>query len=161
MMESSEIQERTSQRYLDNLGLTWGYLRGKKILDIGSGSSMFAKEAKKYGIEVISSDERRELDRPRETSNVISVAEHLPFKDESFDLVVSNNCVDWINLFGDASAVIKEAKRVLKPGGEFRFDSDRRLYRLTYRSLDPAIEFRQNRFTSHSPGFGYLVLKKD
>jgi arsenite methyltransferase len=42
--------------------------------------------------------------------------EHIPLPDSSVDVIISN-CV--INLSGDKDRVIKEAFRVLKPGGRF------------------------------------------
>ena len=42
--------------------------------------------------------------------------EHIPLPDNSVDVIISN-CV--INLSGDKDQVIKEAFRVLKPGGRF------------------------------------------
>jgi arsenite methyltransferase len=43
-------------------------------------------------------------------------AEKLPFKDSTFDLIVSNN---GINNVEDAEKVLSECSRVLKPGGQF------------------------------------------
>ena len=48
----------------------------------------------------------------------IEFLERAGIKDESVDLVISN-CV--INLSPDKASVIKEAYRVLKPGGEMYF----------------------------------------
>src|SRR5688572_12363181 len=42
--------------------------------------------------------------------------EHIPLPDDSVDVIISN-CV--INLSGDKSRVLREAYRVLKPGGRF------------------------------------------
>lgn len=47
-----------------------------------------------------------------------SDANNLPFKDESFDLIVSNVAYQWI---GDLSLAFKEVKRVLKENGGFYF----------------------------------------
>ncbi len=44
------------------------------------------------------------------------VIEEIPLADESVDVVISN-CV--INLSGDKAAVLREAARVLRPGGRF------------------------------------------
>lgn len=44
--------------------------------------------------------------------------EHLPFADNTFDLVYSSLSMQWCN---DLDAVLREAKRVLKPGGLFVF----------------------------------------
>lgn len=46
-------------------------------------------------------------------------AEDLPFEDSSFDLLVSSSSFQWM----DAEKVIKEAVRVLKPGGQFIFST--------------------------------------
>ncbi len=57
----------------------------------------------------------------------IEKLEELDFADESFDLIVSN-CV--INLTQDKAAVLKQAYRLLKPGGEMYFSdvyADRRV----------------------------------
>ena len=49
---------------------------------------------------------------------VFADIEHLPFVDNSFDLVYSSLSMQWCN---DLNAVLLEAKRVLKPGGLFVF----------------------------------------
>jgi ubiquinone/menaquinone biosynthesis C-methylase UbiE len=44
-------------------------------------------------------------------------AEHLPFEDESFDVVISNGVID---LIPDKDAVFGEIHRVLVPGGRMQ-----------------------------------------
>jgi len=46
--------------------------------------------------------------------------EHLPFADDTFDLVFSSLSMQWCN---DLNAALLEAKRVLKPGGLFVFST--------------------------------------
>jgi len=46
--------------------------------------------------------------------------EHLPFVDNTFDLVFSSLSMQWCN---DLNAALLEAKRVLKPGGLFVFST--------------------------------------
>jgi ubiquinone/menaquinone biosynthesis C-methylase UbiE len=44
-------------------------------------------------------------------------AEHLPFDDESFDIVISNGVID---LIPDKDGVFAELRRVLIPGGRLQ-----------------------------------------
>jgi arsenite methyltransferase len=44
-------------------------------------------------------------------------AEHLPFRDASFDVVISNGVID---LIPDKDAVFAEITRVLRPGGHIQ-----------------------------------------
>ena len=100
---------------------------GMKILDLGSGGGTDAFiSAKKvgdsgfvYGLDMTQEmiDIANESKAESGVTNVEFVKgflEELPFDDESFDYVLSN-CV--INLCTDKTQVLKEAYRVLKPGG--------------------------------------------
>jgi SAM-dependent methyltransferase len=46
------------------------------------------------------------------------IAEHLPFPDESFDVVLANSVLEHVT---DLAAALSEAHRVLRPGGMFWF----------------------------------------
>jgi SAM-dependent methyltransferase len=117
-----------------NLGLGCGnpialtsLKEGETVLDLGSGAGfdtfLAAQKVGKSG-KVIGVDMTPEMiKRARENahkgkySNVefrLGEIEHLPAKDNSVDIVISN-CV--INLSPDKEKVFKEAFRVLKPGG--------------------------------------------
>lgn len=102
-----------------------GVLRGKRLLDIGSGlgesSVYFALQGanvtaldispgmvettlrlgKRYGVEV---------------TGVVSIAEELNVPSESFDLVYIANAIHHVQ---DRSKMFSEIRRVLKPGGRF------------------------------------------
>jgi len=94
------------ERYLSHLGMTEEDIRGKFILDIGSGFPGFAHECINRGIaEVLSLDRsRRDFGLPEKylgskseffdiTPIVIAQAEGLPFSDDAFDLVIAHASV--------------------------------------------------------------------
>ncbi len=118
------------QRYLNNLGLDWGALQGGRVLDIGACTAGFAKEAKKYGVEVVSMDrDDRALDsfargRKRERGVPFAHADlfHLPFPDKSFDWILSNAVVHWaVENPHQMYNMFREVRRVASARGEFRF----------------------------------------
>ncbi|HYM22424.1 MAG TPA: arsenite methyltransferase [Vicinamibacterales bacterium] len=102
---------------------------GETVLDLGSGGGidvlLSAKRVgptgKAYGLDM--TDEMlalaRENQRKAGVSNVEFLKgeiEHIPLPDNSVDVIISN-CV--INLSADKDQVLREAFRVLKPGGRF------------------------------------------
>jgi arsenite methyltransferase len=102
---------------------------GEVVLDLGSGGGidvlLSAKRVgptgKAYGLDM--TDEMLALaNENRRKAGIENVEflkgeiEHIPLPDESVDVVISN-CV--INLSADKDAVLREAFRVLKPGGRF------------------------------------------
>ena len=102
---------------------------GETVLDLGSGGGIdvllsagrVGPAGKVYGLDM--TDEMlalaRENQRKAGATNVEflkGAIEAVPLPDCSVDVVISN-CV--INLSGDKDAVLREAFRVLKPGGRF------------------------------------------
>jgi SAM-dependent methyltransferase len=102
---------------------------GEVVLDLGSGGGidvlLSAKRVgltgKAYGLDM--TDEMLTLaNENKEKSGITNVEflkgeiENIPLPDNSVDVVISN-CV--INLSSDKGRVLKEAFRVLKPGGRF------------------------------------------
>ncbi len=102
---------------------------GQVVLDLGSGAGLDVLLTAKrvspgghaFGVDM--TDEMLELaNRNKERSSVTNATflkgtiENVPLPDASVDVVISN-CV--INLAEDKGAVIKEAFRVLRPGGRF------------------------------------------
>src|SRR5438128_5908054 len=102
---------------------------GQIVLDLGSGAGLdvllsarrVSPGGHAYGVDM--TDEMLELaNRNKESSSVTNATflkgtiENVPLPDASVDVVISN-CV--INLAEDKGAVIKEAFRVLRPGGRF------------------------------------------
>ena len=102
---------------------------GQTVLDLGSGGGIdvllsatrVGPTGKAYGLDM--TDEMlalaRENQRQAGATNVEflkGTIEAIPLPDNSVDVVISN-CV--INLSSDKDAVLREAFRVLKPGGRF------------------------------------------
>jgi arsenite methyltransferase len=102
---------------------------GESVLDLGSGGGIdvllsarrVGSTGKAYGLDM--TDEMlalaRENQRKAGVKNVEFLKgeiEHIPLPDNSVDVVISN-CV--INLSADKDQVLREAFRVLKPGGRF------------------------------------------
>jgi SAM-dependent methyltransferase len=102
---------------------------GETVLDLGSGGGIdvllsarrVGPAGKAYGLDM--TDEMlglaRENQRKAGVGNVEFLKgeiEHIPLPDDSVDVVISN-CV--INLSADKDRVLREAFRVLKPGGRF------------------------------------------
>ena len=102
---------------------------GEIVLDLGSGGGidvlLSAKRVgptgKAYGLDM--TDEMLALaNENKRKAGITNVEflkgeiEHIPLPDASVDVIISN-CV--INLSADKDAVIREAFRVLKPGGRF------------------------------------------
>src|SRR3954452_1345681 len=102
---------------------------GETVLDLGSGGGIdvllsarrVGPTGKAYGLDM--TDDMlalaRENQRKAGVTNVEFLKgeiEHIPLPDNSVDVIISN-CV--INLSGDKDQVLREAFRVLKPGGRF------------------------------------------
>jgi SAM-dependent methyltransferase len=102
---------------------------GETVLDLGSGGGIdvllsarrVGPAGKAYGLDM--TDEMLALARENQRKAGVENAEFLkgeieniPLPDHSVDVIISN-CV--INLSGDKDRVVREAFRVLKPGGRF------------------------------------------
>jgi arsenite methyltransferase len=102
---------------------------GETVLDLGSGGGIdvllsarrVGPTGKAYGLDM--TDEMLALAHEnQQKAGVTNVEflkgeiEHIPLPDNSVDVIISN-CV--INLSGDKDQVLREALRVLKPGGRF------------------------------------------
>ncbi|MCC5905507.1 MAG: methyltransferase domain-containing protein [Balneolaceae bacterium] len=104
--------------------------KDSRVIDLGSGYGGSARYlANRFGCRVVAfnlseveNERARELNREQELDELIEVVdgnfEELPYKNEQFDLVWSQ---DAFLHSPDREQVLKEASRVLKPGGDFIF----------------------------------------
>ena len=102
---------------------------GETVLDLGSGGGIdvllsarrVGPSGRAFGLDMtdemlaVAEDNRRKSGLENVTF-LKGEIEHIPLPDNSVDVIISN-CV--INLSGDKDRVLREAFRVLKPGGRF------------------------------------------
>ena len=102
---------------------------GETVLDLGSGGGIdvllsarrVGPTGKAYGLDMTDemlavAEENKRKSGLENVEFLKGEIEHIPLPDNSVDVIISN-CV--INLSGDKDRVIREAFRVLKPGGRF------------------------------------------
>lgn len=120
--------EEVFQTYIEDLRLAPEDFN-KRILDVGAGTAQFAKWAKEHGV----SNEIYSLESVKENliekdKSIIARAETMPFKNESFDLVISNCAIPNVYIGEESAEAIKENVkhslsemiRVVRRGGEIR-----------------------------------------
>lgn len=83
------------------------------VLDIGAGTGV----AKKYFKNIILLDPSKEMLKKAKGKKVVAKAEKLPFKDKTFDAVISVTSLHHTNI----KKAIKEIKRVSKPNTKYAF----------------------------------------
>lgn len=92
------------------------------ILDLGAGTGVVAKYILKRceeGCRIVALDICKDmLDQINETKieTICSGVEELPFEDGSFDVVVSRQCLHYVE---EVEKVLTEVQRILKPNGVF------------------------------------------
>jgi len=113
----------------------FGTLDGLRVLDVGCGGGLLSEELAGLGCVVTGIDPSREsLEAARAhaaegglaVEYVPGVAAALPAGDDEFDVVV---CCDVLEHVDDVGAAVREAARVLRPGGLYLYDTINRTLR--------------------------------
>ena len=118
------------QAYLENLQQPWGQLyydilfeqlqdiKGKRVLDFGSGFGLVANHlAKENQVLAVEPNEEMVALRTQDYSYqqlVGSLDQLASLEDASFEVILCHNVLEYV---GDRKAVLKEFTRLLKPGG--------------------------------------------
>ena len=120
---------RSGQERRLNLIRRYARLDGRQVLDIGCGLGAYVANFRRftpyaYGMDVdaprVHEGRRRGVD-----NLLLAAAETLPFKDGSFDVIVLNEVIEHVR---DDAATLREACRVLRPGGDVVIYAPNRLY---------------------------------
>jgi len=106
--------------WLDNTNLS----KNSKILDVGCGAGMMAKEIANKGYEILGMDYSYNMVRKAkavcnvntklDTNFLQGDIESLPFKNSVFDMVL---CLGVISYLKSEQKTLQEMSRILKPGG--------------------------------------------
>jgi SAM-dependent methyltransferase len=108
------------RRYVD--------LDGKRILDIGCGVGAFVRRLGEFSSEVYGTDidAERVMEGGAKAPNLgLAVGEHLPFAVGTFDVILLHEVLEHVT---DDLATLREARRVLAPGGKIVIFCPNRLY---------------------------------
>ncbi len=103
-------------------------LEWKRILDVGCGLGTYVEQFRRYTKDVHGVDvDPEKVAKASETlPNIqVSPAEHLPFPDQTFDVVFSNEVIEHVQ---DDRLAVAEAVRVTKDGGHVVIYAPNRLY---------------------------------
>ncbi len=119
---AAEISGRIGQGFCDGCEKVGIRFSGKLVLDLGSGLGSLSEELvhrRAHPIALEPGTAWRHLTAKRLSAvrggwTVGAVGERLPFSDNTFDVIVSNQVLEHVE---SPATVIGEAYRVLKPGG--------------------------------------------
>lgn len=121
--ELATLQQAVGLRFLSQLQSE----RPQAILDIGMGTGWFTNNlclefpsVKVAGIDFASGMVECARQKNSRFKIIQAEAEHLPFNDERFDMVVSNLAFQWV---GDLEKTFQEIRRTLTGNGVFYFSA--------------------------------------
>lgn len=135
------------------------------LLDLGAGSGRVSEMDFRDSVKTIYGiDPDKSIDsNPYLDKSFIGTGGSMPFNDETFDVVISDNVLEHLV---KPSKVFKEVKRVLKPGGLFLFKTPNKNHymplvaRLTPHSFHQWINKRRGRPKSDTFPTYYLANSK-
>lgn len=149
--------------------------RGQKVLELGCGAGNIWVENKDRLPEDVSvvvsdisdgmlRDARREIGGDDAVfSYMVCDCEHIPFEDDSFDVIIANHVLFYCT---DIAAACKEIRRALKPGGVFVCGTYGRRHmkevsRLVAEFDDRIVLAAENLYERFGKENGYNILDKE
>jgi SAM-dependent methyltransferase len=121
---SRELSRKIASRTLDYLDAKGIAIRDACLMDLGAGLGMVSEEVALRGgnpvaVEPGSGFREITFERIRRSGRgtvIAAIGENLPFRDNSFDVVISLQVLEHVE---QPAAVLCEIYRILKPGGWF------------------------------------------
>ena len=127
-----EVCHDRGESIFGRLAGIWQVPERAVVLDIGSGAGTFVLACRRRGLVAFGIEPDRigqgaaltsiQIARRRLADSVFAAAlgEQLPFRDASFDLITMDQVMEHVS---DQAAVLRQAARVLKPGGTIYLSS--------------------------------------
>ena len=115
--EPSYIWRAGQQRRLEMIKEAAGERIQGRLLENGCGIGLYLEHLRPLGCEVIGLefDFQRAVEAKKRTENILGAAgENLPFPEDSFDLILSNEVIEHV---ADDKKAVQEMVRTLVPGG--------------------------------------------
>lgn len=117
-----ELTRNLASGILDYLATEGIDIRHARMMDLGAGLGMVSEEAAIRGANPVAVEPGRgyreiALERIRRAGRGMVVAargENLPFRDNSFDVVISLEVLEHVE---DPATMLREVRRILRPGG--------------------------------------------
>ncbi|WP_436854274.1 class I SAM-dependent methyltransferase [Staphylococcus caeli] len=129
--KQAELESAHAQKWINEIQHIVPAIKGKRILDIGTGAGFLAILCRQQGAAVTGIDLSTDMIIAAQSNSKkfkqdvnfqVMDAEHLDFKDDTFDVVIARN-VTW--LLPNTRAAYQEWLRVLKSGGKLiNIDAD-------------------------------------
>ena len=127
-------------------------LSGRRVLDVGCGLGLYVQQLRRFSDRVYGIDvdvERVRQGAARLANLLVAAAESTPFLSASFDVVLLHEVLEHVD---DDLRVVREADRLLAPGGRMVIFAPNRLYPFETHGIYWRGEYRFGNF----PLVGYL-----